>query len=397
MAAAAPWADLPEELLDRIFARLPSFADRACCTAVCSHWRFSAMQREHAGPPLLPWLLRPSTTGGSYFHLFSRRSSDEPGVLRHARGARFLGSFPGGWFIVARGQWRGYALLNLATGERVRLPDGLRGSETPDELRVGIHPSALLILAATKSPALTADGRYIVAAIASGHHKAVGWSPGMDRWMPLEPPGAGESHWWNMILLEGFEDVIYYSCEQHEGFYFLTSEERLLVFDSEFDEDEGGVPVFGDFTFYSFPGRLMTAPPEAGQSVTGRYLVESAGRLLMVKRFSSPERGTVSFQVFRLRWRNSLPYWQRSAVLIGQLLFIGRGCSRAFQTGRFNPGHIYFLDDAEGFRDSWSLVRTGKQYRCSDAGWCSYFKQFVMKRWPPGPPPDCSPWIWHFH
>ncbi|GJN20431.1 hypothetical protein PR202_gb07809 [Eleusine coracana subsp. coracana] len=84
-------------------------------------------------------------------------------------------------------------------------------------------------------------------------------------------------------MSEVFEDVIYYSCDEHEGFYFLTSQERLLVFDAEFDDGEG-VPAYGDFTFYSFPGHQMTTPPEAGQMVAGRYLVESGGRLLMVKR-----------------------------------------------------------------------------------------------------------------
>ncbi|KAK3156742.1 hypothetical protein QOZ80_2AG0111230 [Eleusine coracana subsp. coracana] len=371
MERAGPWADVPVDLLDRIFARLPSVANRACCSSVSRHWRFSGMQREHAVPVMLPWLLRPSTAGASYFRLFSRTTTNEPAVPENARSARFLGSLPGGWFFVARGQWRGYALLNVVTGDEIRLPEGLQGNRIPSQLRLDIRHSALLILAATKSPALTPDGRYIVAALTLGHHKA-------------------------RIMLEGFEDVIYYTCDEHEGFYFLASQERLLVFDVEFDDGEG-VPAYGDFTFYSFPGHQMTTPPEAGQMVAGRYLVESGGRLLMVKRFTSPGRGSVSFQVFRLRWNNSEPYWHRLYALIGRLLFIGRGCSRAFQTGRARPGYIYFLDDAEGFYDLWSIIRTENRYRCSDAGWCAYYTQYVNKSWPQGPPPDCSPWIWLFH
>jgi hypothetical protein len=397
MEAAVPWADLREELLDRIFSFLPSLADRVSCTCVCRHWRIKETQREHANPPTLPWLLRPSAAGGTYFRLFTRSNTNVPAVPENARGARFLGSWPGGWFVAARGQWRGYALLNLLTGDEVPLPDGVQEVDISDELQVGIEPSALIILAATRSPALTPDGRYIVAAITMGHDKAVWWSPARYHWEPLE---------WQEVMLEEFEDVIYYGCcGASEGFYFLTSQEHLVVFsitrvNAEFDQDHDEAAIEGDLIYYNFPDHRMTSPPEAGQKVAGRYLVESGGWLLMVKRFSAPGRSTVSFQVFRLRWRDNNPYWQRLSVLIGQLLFIGRGSSSAFQTGRLNPGYIYFFDDAEGFEDPWSIIRTGKQYRYSDAGWCSYFTQDIEKSWPEpdeGPPPTSSPWVWLFH
>jgi hypothetical protein len=404
MEAAVPWADLREELLDRIFSFLPSLADRASCACVCRHWRIKETQREHATPPTLPWLLRPSGAGGTYYRLFSRSSTNVPAVPENARGARFLGSWPGGWFVVARGQWRGYALLNLITGDEVPLPDGVREGEISDKLQVGIEPSDLLILAATRSPALTSDGRYIVAAITLGHHKTVCWSPDTDHWEPLEPIDYN-CRAWQKAMLEEFEDVIYRCCDVEEGFYFLTSQEHLVVFsttrvNSKFDQDSGEVAIDGDLIYYTFPDHRMSSPPEAGQKVAGRYLVESGGRLLMVKRFNAPGRSTVSFQVFRLRWRDKDPYWQRLSVLMGQLLFIGRGSSRAFQTGRLNPGYIYFFDDAEGFHDPSSIVRTGKQYRYSDAGWCSYFTQDIEKSWPEpdeGPPPTSSPWVWLFH
>ncbi|PAN05600.1 hypothetical protein PAHAL_1G173200 [Panicum hallii] len=192
--------------------------------------------------------------------------------------------------------------------------------------------------------------------------------------------------------LGGSADV---SCDQHEGFYFLTSQEHLLVFDPEYDDDG---QISGDLDGYLFPDHHMTSPPEAGQVVGGRYLVESDGRLLMVKRFISPGRGTVSFQVFTLEWETSDPHWESSAAVVtGKLLFIGRGCSRAIQTGRSVPGFIYFLDDAEGFPDVQSIVRTEKQYRCSDAGWFRCSPQYIEKSWPQGPRPDCSPWIWLYH
>nr|CAB3450102.1 unnamed protein product [Digitaria exilis] len=394
---APTWADPPEGLLDAIFSRLPSFADRASCTGVCTNWRASAARQEHASPPLLPCLLRPSTAGISRcFHFFSKTSTDHPAVSE----ARFFGSVPGGWFVVARQQWRGYAVLNVSSGEEISLPDGSREDQIliPIDLRVGILPSALVILAATVSPAPTPDGHFVVAAITFGHHKAVVWQPGMNRWVPLEAeqglvgPALGQR---SQIMLEELEDVIYYSCDQHEGFYFLTSQEHLLVFDPEDDDGQ----LFGDLDGYLFPDHLMSSPPEAGQEVAGRYLVESEGRLLMVKRFIAPGKGTVSFQVFTLEWDSSDPHWVCSDAdaVTGKLLFIGRGCSRAIRTGRSGPGFIYFLDDAEGFPDVMSIVRTDKQYRCSDAGWFRYSPQYIEKSWPQGPPPDCSPWIWLYH
>ncbi|OEL37215.1 hypothetical protein BAE44_0001766 [Dichanthelium oligosanthes] len=82
----------------RIFSYLPSITARACSSGVCRRWRSSAvqLQQEQHGAPLLPWLLRPSAAGGSYFHVFGETTTEAPAVPHHARGARFCGSFPGG-------------------------------------------------------------------------------------------------------------------------------------------------------------------------------------------------------------------------------------------------------------------------------------------------------------
>jgi hypothetical protein len=80
----------------------------------------------------------------------------------------------------------------------------------------------------------------------------------------------------NPVMSEELEDVIYYSCEVHEGFFFLTSEEHLMVFDPG---NEDGRHITGDLDGYLFPGETMASPPEAGHVVAARYLVESEGRL----------------------------------------------------------------------------------------------------------------------
>jgi len=82
-------------------------------------------------------------------------------------------------------------------------------------------------------------------------------------------------------------------------------------------------------------GETMAAPPEAGHVVAARYLVQSEGRLLMVKRFVSPEQGqqgTVSFhfQVFTLEWDGGTPRWESSSPSSAALAAsppAARGCA----------------------------------------------------------------------
>lgn len=142
MEVANSWAHPPEGILDRIFSHLPSYADRASCTGVCKLWRSFAREEENTAPLLLPCLLRPSTSRASCFHFFSWTITDRPTVPA----ARFCGSTAGGWFVVARDQWRGYALLHLhlASGTQIPLPQGLREEHGVPviDLRVGLNPTA---------------------------------------------------------------------------------------------------------------------------------------------------------------------------------------------------------------------------------------------------------------
>ncbi|WVZ99670.1 hypothetical protein U9M48_044933 [Paspalum notatum var. saurae] len=178
------------------------------------------------------------------------------------------------------------------------------------------------------------------------------------------------------------------------------------------DEYMGFRPQYGDeglcagYIIFSGGDPHPQVEYEAGLVVAGRYLVESRGRLLMVQRVVSPgpEHGTVSFRIFRLRREtNGLDWsWERinDSDLMGTLLFVGRGCSRAIETGRSGLAFIYFLDDAEGFpADLEATIHAENQqlYRRDDAGWFRKDTGYVEKSWPKGPSPDCSPWIWFHH
>ncbi|PWZ12763.1 hypothetical protein Zm00014a_036205 [Zea mays] len=404
---ANTWGHPPEGVLEHIFSYLPSYADRASCACVCRQWYFYAREKEST-TPLFPCLLRPSISGASCFHLFSRTCTSMPTVPA----ARFCGSMEGQWFVVARDQWRGYALLHLASGTQILLPQGLLQEDGDrfnfNDLWVGLESTDLIIRAATafRAPRYPdGDEHYFVAAITLGEHRAAACLSGNGRWALLEPdqgiicPDLDKM----LVMYEEMEDVIYYSCSGLDGFFFLTTEEHLMVF---LPDDDGEGHITGEVLAYLFRGHTMASPPEAGHVVAARYLVESEGRLLMVKRFVSPCQGqqsTVSFQVFTLMWDNwnrKVPRWEKSsptsAPLLGKMLFVGRGCSRAIGTGRTGPAFIYFLDDAVAspYELLTTIIRTEKEYRCSDMGWCRYDQQYIGKDWPQGPPADCSPWIW---
>jgi hypothetical protein len=160
------------------------------------------------GPTDAPWLLRLSTTDTSYFGFFSRTSANEPTVLQHTHNVGFVSAIPGDSFIVARGQWCGYTLLTLVTGEEGCLPYDLWGDVIPNKLSFGVGPSStLLILATIVSPDLTPNRRFLVVTL--GHHKAMCWCLGMDCWELLEPHWAFDSKEWKRIMLDEFEDLIY--------------------------------------------------------------------------------------------------------------------------------------------------------------------------------------------
>jgi hypothetical protein len=127
--------------------------------------------------------------------------------------------------------------------------------------------------------------------------------------------------------------------------------------------------------------------------VRARYLVVSRGELLMVVRFApDPELPTSAFKVFNAvgphlpeEDGNSSLVWYRYSwseldSLGGRMLFVGRGCSRSYETADY-PGSkdgIYFVDD-RSFYDEQIMFRgvDERQYPCSDTG-----------KWTQGPPPN---------
>ncbi|XP_010236300.1 uncharacterized protein LOC104583954 [Brachypodium distachyon] len=407
--APLPWASLDQEALGRIFRSLPSFTDLASASQVCRHWRSVALLRENQPQPALPWLLMPSTASTSHFRLFGRTTHH---TTPHVPvGARFCGSFPGGWFVVALRQappGGRYALLNLHSGEQIALPDNM-GAPVKSSTGIqhySIYP-VVAIHAAALSAAPTPDGAYIVAALTSSQTNIAFWRPGMAHWSPpLHTEVDRRASWANKMIPTAtedgsMEDVVHYRRRDLERFCVLTSTERLFFYEPVITAD-GTLTMRRTVRIRMFQAVGLT--PAGSGEIVARYLVVSGEDLLIVRRYASlpvaPDR--IGLHVFTLReegqpqdsclWRNC-----SSLDLRGKVLFLGRGCSRAYTyttaVHRHPGGYIYLLD-AERFHDL-----TAVDYRCSDTGRCDYrrFLLEIRRVLPRGPASDCSPWIWFFH
>ncbi|KAF8719858.1 hypothetical protein HU200_024619 [Digitaria exilis] len=382
------WKCLPTVLLRSVIRRVPCEADRASVALVCRNWRAALATPPGEAPlllpPQLPWLLRPLPGGPAFSCLFC---SDGVSSTIHrfrlpddARTARYFGSYDGRWaFAASRLADDAPMLLNLRTGERYSVPreflPGIFRSSEPGA------SGAMTMLVATLSSAPDADGDPCVGAAIvrsapfdgrSGHLQITFWRMGHQYAMPPYD------------LMMGGEpvDVVY-----HDGaFQFLTEDEHLYVCR----------PVFGQ-------GGVLQAVEKGlrvvqkhwcrcrayDQQPHVRYLVESRGELLMVVKASpasNEQRSPMwTFMVFRMtQIQTSNPYhmiytWNMVPSLNGRILFVGLGCSRAYEVADF-PGFkegIYFLDDRD------TRMNHTEPYPCSDNGKWSRVPPFVNHCFPP--------------
>ncbi|XP_048552640.1 uncharacterized protein LOC125532748 [Triticum urartu] len=367
MAAPRPWSSLHLDLLSRIFLLLSCVADRVRASAVNKHWRQVALQN----PSPLPSLLMPSTARTEIYRIFGGFADPSPPLAAERRGERFCGSAPGGWFVVASPRWRGHALLNLRTG--VRIP--------------------MMIRAAAMSAA-PPSGACFVAAMTSSQINMAFWRPGMDRWLsapvgraPPEPRDA--------------QDLTF-----HDGWFCVVdSDDDLFCYKTEIAPavaGGGGSSLTIHHIAYKIRRHPLMATTDPGEIVS-RYVLPSASGtdLLMVWRFISPARGgTWRFLVFKLQKpQDGLPACWRSYRMSGQVLFVGRASSKAFDTGHAgSPGYIYFLDDV--YPGGPHRVLQQNKYPCADAGgWrYSFPHEIEIERClPSAPPSDTSPCIWYHH
>ncbi|KAF8695913.1 hypothetical protein HU200_036789 [Digitaria exilis] len=368
---APSWSELPSELLGVVYLHLRCLADRVYFAAICRSWRSAAAAAARARaisaspPPQLPWLLLlPSSGAPCFVSLLAGSSLRRLSLPYSAHGARLCGAHPGGWVAAAANGWRAYALVHVFSRAWVPLPDRMR---LP---RHGIT-TCLILRAVALSASPTSRGGCVAAALVSGVSNLAFVRPGMDR------------HWVASDAVNGLQDILYHHGEAAQGFHAVTNDEAVTVF-----VQEGGLPIAHDLRMVSRRYRMQRRPnapaawnpsSPAGAGVS-RYLVESRGKLLMVVRhFPTVVQHGVrgGFEVLELAVEAALPSGGHSAAswveledggLDGRVIFLARGCSRAFeasQFGEFKEG-IYFLDDTS-FDVSLALS-CGGNFPCGDIG-----------------------------
>ncbi|VAI12248.1 unnamed protein product [Triticum turgidum subsp. durum] len=331
MAAAA---GLHQDVLARILLLLSCIVDRVRASAVNKHWRRVSLQN----PPPLPRLLQPSTARTETYRIFGGFVDLHPSFSDEGRGPRFCGSAPGGWFVMSSQPWRGHALLNLRTGERVALPERVRIT------------CPMMIRAAVMSVA-PPSGACLVAAVTSSQTNLAFWRPGMDCW--LSAPAVGP-------VMRNAEDITY-----HDGWFCaVESDDDLVCYKPEIAHAEDGAPslTIRHHAYNLHVDGHRTAPGE----MVSRYLLPSASGADLL-------------------------------MMSGQVLFVGRACSKAFYTGHGgSPGYIYFLDDV--YTGGPHSVTQQNEYPCVNAGgWCYSVPDEIQRCLPWLPPSDTSPCIWYHH
>ncbi|PAN30019.1 hypothetical protein PAHAL_5G267400 [Panicum hallii] len=374
-AAAPSWADVPDNILVRVSAFLR-------CRAVRGVGRPLPPL-----PPLLPWLIFPNTETPTFYSPITRRYHRLRLLPHDVRAARFCGSGDGGWLVLAFGSRNGYALYNLDNGERIPLPPGFRTARNAQ--------FPLVVRAATLSGAPSPDTPYMVAAIvlaASGNIAAF-WSPGSESW--FSPGGLRRMRPQDVIFFNG-------------GFISVGANEGVITF----------WPVHGpqgnvSFALVDYDMQLREDYAEdlvfvQGHGMMNRYLVGSRGRLLMVVRYIYDD-GTLTLRVFGLLVtapatadvpRPRATWVNLGQELDGQMLFLGRGCSRSFEVADyegFQDSMIYYLD--EEHMVSGPLHGDRRLYSFTDTGRYD-MDEVATAPWPEGLYPttsDNAPPTWWLH
>lgn len=373
------WSDgLPPEILLIVLAHIHCLADRVSFAAACRNWRSTSKladaEADKPAPPPprrhVPWLLAPSPverpTITSLVSGLTRRISLPAGL----RGARFFGSYTGGWLAAALTMCGEHLVANVHSGETVSLP-----SRVVSQVTCTRKTTTVAIIRAVALSAAPNSAGCLAAAFVCGTSNLAFCRVG----------GPSKSNvWTGMEVFPGtIDDMIFF-----EGrFHALTTCELMTVFSispsPESDLPDGRVEICHRSFF--MPMRIETVMPHLRESADmSRYLVVSRNKLLMVVRYyvtahtaaaaiagvGVSHARTMLFKVFQMeKFCSHGGFREEIEDLDGRVLFLARCCSRAFEVSEihgFEGGSIYFLDDIN-FHLS-LVIKDKADYPCADVG-----------------------------
>ncbi|CAL5011965.1 unnamed protein product [Urochloa decumbens] len=358
MAAALPssWEELPPDLLGLVLRRLPSLADRAHLRAVCRPWRAGAHPQRHKPlPPPLPWLaLRDGTLVDLRGAPVRCASILREGVFRYLAvdNLAFLVDNDGGCSLMNPLSGLTLPLSKLAPA----VSRALENSAYDQSYARKTHAKVILSspIDSTPDPLVAIVIRDVV--IRDGLSLAI--SPSKDHdaisiSMPPEWPGGLPTSISDIAFLHGE----LYALTVYEGLYIKLDVIGLCepnFFHQCIVDDPKQQKIYTTYQqwqqqiYFEGPGRYS-------EYMVMRYIAESNGRLLMVRRWMSFPSGarlgdydtTFRFDVFEADLTTVPGRWTKVENLGGQTLFLGSQCTKSVPASQCAGGVqedcIYFM------------------------------------------------------
>ncbi|KAF7851674.1 hypothetical protein BT93_L3189 [Corymbia citriodora subsp. variegata] len=321
---AKNWADLPPELLE-LCSRQLLLEDWFAFRSVCSTWRAAAFKEKFDYPW---WMLEDDqSTGTEWAEFYSPFSTQiHRIVLPEVKERRCFSSR--GWIFTIGKDWKIHMLNPLSralsrANDVIELPSAKTLSNWPpgneeqpdDACRCYINKFFL-----SASPASSPNYTVLVICFPSGPLNF--WKPGYEKWKKLtlsDHPA------------DGVLDVIHYQGQ------FVALGYGACIFTFDLDGSDPTIQVILDM-----PPDYPEFQHSIGHSID-KYLVESAGRLLLILRFDLRDR-TASFQIFvaDLNTRK----WTKLESMGNVSLFVGFNSSFSIQVDEsqqaIKPNCIYF-------------------------------------------------------
>uniref|UniRef100_A0A0E0MP40 F-box domain-containing protein n=1 Tax=Oryza punctata TaxID=4537 RepID=A0A0E0MP40_ORYPU len=361
MAAAQqpspPWRDLPADLLGLVLLHLPSLPDRVRLRAVCRSWRAGAARGRHPRlPPPLPWL---ALRDGSLVDLDGEPIRCPTPIPRHGI-ASYLSVENLAFLIHHDG---GCSLLNPLSSSSspaaiTPLPGlnsaALNAAIGMPEIFIGAYLHKAYSKSVLSSPLDSSPDPLVAVVTTDERHVAV--SPckrrGVVTIVSSPEPGMTQIPGQNPTR---FSDIAFFGGK----LYTLTNAEGLHVLDLGSNGVDNPPNVSSRFR------RCITDDPDQHEyyidgttkhkSLVLRYLVDSNGRLLMVRRWMNCRQQfyagdmdkTRGFEVFAADLTDVHGRWMKVDSLGGQAIFLSSECSKSVTASQCADGIqqdcIYFM------------------------------------------------------
>ncbi|KAK4857260.1 hypothetical protein QYF36_026185 [Acer negundo] len=318
----ANWSQLSQDLLVETVGRTELYRDMLAFGWVCKPWQLAAAKKLNYKVPSTKMFLM----------LAPEKRSDRRGfysipdgithkfTLPEANGKKVFSSK--GWLITIAKDLS-MNLLHPFSRDIIKLPHMKKIKDSKTFTQLNMYMYFITKCALSASPLLTSD--YVLMVIYGIKGKLAYFRPG--------------DKVWNVVDICNNVDVTYFKGQ----FYSINTRGQILVSDIKGDN-----PTVA---------RIVASFPDGDRYDESSYIVESAGKLLVVFREGVQlrpiregswrvENGTYGFQVFEVDVSNNI--WTEIKDLGDRALFLGANSSFSIEVpdvSEYKPNSIYFTED----------------------------------------------------